>query len=306
MGGTRGVRVGYNPANQELFIRIPVERETTIPPTPFSEISLSIVSDDSGLVMQISTNTVSLFSEFHRFAEIVTEIYEQPNQTAYGAFNLAIQKWQELISSKSILTKDQQVGLYGELLFLNSLIKTHGPEVIVAWTGRSSDIPDRHDFRFNSIDFEIKTTKSSQRLHVIHGLEQLQPNLEHLLYVISIKIVDAGLGSGTSLVDLVRIVRKSLENNITCGTEFEMKLKKSGYKDLEAEHYQERFILSELPVLTLVDDKCPKITNETILYASSPEIGGRISDVQYRINFEGLGNAQGTDFFKKVLGEIEL
>ena len=306
MGGTRGVRIGYNPMKQSLFLRLPSERELHLPPIPYSELSIETVSDDSGIVMEISTQTVSLFSEFHRFAEIVTEIFEQPEQTAYSAFNLAIQKWRDLTSFKDLLTKDQQLGLFGELIFLHALIKENGPDSVIAWTGRGPTIPDRHDFRINTIDLEIKTTKSNQRIHIIHGLGQLQPSLAHLLFVLSIKLENAGLGLGNSLADQVKIIRSCLEDNIDYYNEFETRLIDSGYKDRDAEHYQEKLILSDLPVLIMIDSNCPRITREIISLSIPPEASGRISDVVYRVNFEGLGHVQGTKSYKNVLGNILL
>lgn len=306
MGGTRGVRVGYNPIKQELFIRLPTDRETQVPLFSYSELSLEIVSDDTGWVMQISTKTVSLFSEFHRFAEIVTEIFEQPDQTAYSAFDLAICNWQSLVSSKNFLTSDQQLGLYGELIFLLALIQVRGSDSISAWTGRDPIIADRHDFRLDAISLEVKTTRSTQRIHVIHGLGQLQPSLEHSLFILSLRLENAGLGMGKSLADLVKIIRFNLKQEVDQLSKFESKLENAGYKDPDEKHYQDKLILADLPMLIMVDEYCPRITNEIISLSLTPEISGRISDVSYRVNFEGLGQAQGSEFYKNILGDILL
>jgi len=112
------------------------------------------------------------------------------------------------------------------------------------------------------------------------------------------------MGFGISLHELVKNLRSSLKNNLDFLSEFESKLESSGFKDSDTDFYQENLILSDLPVLILIDKNCPRITKEILGFAFSDDNSSRISDVEYRINFDGLGFSQGTDLYKNILGEI--
>lgn len=306
MGGSRGIRIGFHPIIHSLFLRIPVNQGEKIPPIPYSELSAEIVKDDTGLVLELSTKNQELFPEFHKFAEIIAENYEKPGQTAFGAIEIAIQKLKDLTSLRKFLSKEQQLGLYGELLFLRSLLHVVGPAGVIGWTGRNIEIPDRHDFRFKDIDLEVKTTKRNQRIHMIHGMEQLHPSLGHTLYLLSIKLENAGLENGKSLVEIINDIRSFLDGFAIEKKEFEERLLWTGYKDVDAEFYGEKLTLSNPPVVILVDDTFPKITKEVLESTLSSEKLSRISDVSYWVNVEGLGNIQGSEHYQKIMGEILL
>lgn len=306
MGGTRDVRIGFNPTSQNMFIRLPIDAISTVPPSPYSEILVEVLKDETGFVLEIKTATSRLFREFHRFAEIITEDFEQPGKNAFGAFETAVIRWRELISRKDLLTDEQRLGLQGEIVFLRALINVYGIQSVFAWTGRNQSMPERHDFRIEDMDIEIKSTRGTRRIHIIHGLKQLQPSMGRTLYLLSIKFQDAGLGNGRNLCDEIEDVRLRLGNNTEERTEFEGRLLTAGYRDSDAEHYWEKFVFADPPVLIPVDDKCPKITMETISIATPPELSGRIDDVSYRLNFEGLGIAQGSEEYVRIFGKIQL
>jgi len=306
MGGNRGVQIGYNPSTQKMFVRIPMDAKTSIPPSPYNELTVDVYESESTIALEVSTKAQHLFREFHRFAGIVTEAFEVPGQTALGAFENAIHRWLELTSRKELLSKEQQLGLQGELTFLHALIKVHGPKAIYAWTGRNILLPERHDFRVGKTDIEIKSTRNLRRQHIIHGLEQLQSSEGHNLYLLSLKFEGAGLTGGKSLYNEVEDVRSLLEKDSTEHIEFENRIHSSGYKNDDAPHYQERFIFAESPMLVLVDDQFPRIVKNMLEMALPSERVGRITDVSYRIDIDGLGFPQGSHQFTDILGELHL
>ncbi|HCC79708.1 MAG: hypothetical protein A2X25_09040 [Chloroflexi bacterium GWB2_49_20] len=306
MGGTRNVRVGFDPISRSMFIRLPIDPETSVPPSTFAELESGVLKDETGFVLEIKTTAKQLFREFHRFAEIITEDFEQPGQTAFGAFETATHRWRELTSRKELLTEDQQLGLQGELVFLRSLLQVQRPQSIMAWTGRNKALAERHDFRINKIDIEVKSTRSSHRRHIIHGIGQLQASEGHILYLLSLKFEGAGLGLGRSLCDEIEGIRKSLANTEIERMEFESRLLSTGYNDNDAQHYQEKLILADPPVLVIVNDKFPRITREIMSETISPEVSGRIDDVSYRVDIEGLGVMQGSEAFTDVLGKLRM
>lgn len=306
MGGSRDVYIGFHPETRSMFIRLPVNPGLSIPPNPYAELEVSIKNDETGSILEITTQTERLFREFHRFAGIITEDFEEPKQTAMGAFEIAIHRWQELTSQKELLTNEQQLGLLGELVFLRALMEIQGSQSVQAWTGRKISNPERHDFRIAKMDIEIKSTQSSHRRHVIHGLHQLQPALGHDLFILSIKFESAGLGTGRSLVDEVEYIRSSMAKSAFDLMEFNNSLLSAGYHNEDSEHYQRKLVLADQPILVSVDDICPKITSEMVSKMLTPNLAGRIEDVSYRINIEGLGFEQNSVAFANILGKIRL
>lgn len=306
MGGTRGVRIGFNPTSQSMFIRLPINPRASIPPNPYVELAVKILKDETGSVLEITTTTDRLFREFHRFAGIITEDFEEPRQTAVGAFETAIHRWRELISRKGLLTDEQQLGLQGELAFLRALLRVHGPQSVLAWTGRNQSFPERHDFRIGTIEIEIKSTRSSHRHHIIHGLSQLQASASYKLYIFSIRFESAGVGGGRSLCDEIKDIRLTLGNAELELKEFNGRLLASGFRDEEAEHYQKKLILADLPMLIAVDDSCPRITRQMISNELPSELAARIDDLSYRVNLEGIGFMQDSEEFITILGKIRL
>jgi putative PD-(D/E)XK family protein DUF4420 len=306
MGGNKGVQVGFNPTTRNLFLRIPIDPNSSVPPSPYSELKVEISETDSGSFLEISTMAEHLYREFHKFAGIVTEDFELPGQTALGAFESAIRRWLELTSRIQLLSDEQQLGLQGELTFLHALIKTQGTQAVVAWTGRDPHLPERHDFRLGNVDIEVKATRGSRRQHIIHGLEQLQPSKGHTLYLLSLRFEGAGLNAGKSLYDEIQSIRRSLGNASTERSEFENRLLLTGYFDKDAEHYHDKLIFADDPVLAIVDERLPKITKNILESALQPEIAGRIGDVSYRIDIDGIGARQGSELFSQVLGKLKL
>ncbi len=306
MGGTRGVQVGFNPTTKIVFLRIPINPNFSVPPSPYSELKVEIAESDSGSFLEISTTSEHLFREFHKLAGIVTEDFELPEQTALGAFESAMQRWLELTSRIELLSEEKRLGLQGELALLRALIMSQGTQAVNAWTGRNPLLAERHDFRLGNVDIEVKSTRNTRRQHIIHGLEQLRPSEGHKLYLLSLRFESAGLSGGRSLHDEIEQIRSILGADSIERSEFENRIVLSGYLDKDAQHYQDRIIFADAPVLAIVDDRFPKITRDMLEETLQPEIAGRISDVSYRIDIDGFGVKQGSKQFSLVLGKLQL
>lgn len=187
----------------------------------------------------------------------------------------------EILAGRGGLSRDQQVGLFGELLVLLSLGAHLGSEEAVkAWRG-----PDReeHDFGLADSDLEVKTTTFEERSHWINSVAQLYPSPGRALRLLSIQVTTAGAEPGMSLAEIVQTARTrpgmpTVELNHT--------LEAAGYYDRHADLYQSRWRLRSMPKFYLIDDKFPALTNE-LLFANVPQ-AERITDIRYRIHLEGL------------------
>lgn len=302
MGGSRGVTIGFEPAASHLYVRLPTPSDEA-PRDAFAGLNVQVRQVDKSFVLEIGTECVGMFREFHRFAGLLTEDFEDPSQTAIGAFEKAIERWREFTARRELLTPEQQTGLYGELLLLDAAIRLMGPASINSWIGSDPRLPARHDFRMHAVDIEVKTTRSRERCHFVHGLEQLQPAPNHRLYILSIRTEPAGTGEGVSLADLVVRVRDQLKKDTNHSRTFELKLSTAGYLDADASFYSERLSLADSPRVIPVNEDCPRLTPGTLGKVLPSTIARRIEQVSYRIDLEGLGFEQGsTDYDKVFMG----
>jgi len=303
IGGTRGVRLGWDQSSGRLFVRLPAPHGTTVPPNTLAELDVQVRTDKTEPVLEVSTTESRLYREFHRFAGLLCEDFEDPKQTPFGAFNAALARWKEFTATRQRLTEEQQLGLFGELLTLEGVVKVEGASAISAWTGRDPQMPGRHDFRIGLLDLEVKTTRLSRRRHMIHGLGQLRPANGHKLFILSIRLEAAGAHSGRSLAEQTTAVRSRLGVAADVRHVFEAKLASAGYRDSDDPLYSARFILADPPRLIPVDRGCPQIVAPMISDRIPEDVAGRIDEVSYRVDLEGLGVAQGTDEYKLLLGD---
>ena len=90
-----------------------------------------------------------------------------------GAVAAGVARHRDIFASRGAMTTEKEVGLLGELLFLEFLIHQIGAgPAISAWQGPLSE---EHDFTFDSVHVEVKSTSSERRRHIINGLDQLVP-----------------------------------------------------------------------------------------------------------------------------------
>lgn len=305
MGGTRGVSIGFDPVVRRLFLRLPLEKNAKVPASPYAELDLEARQQGSITVLEIFTTADHLFRDFHRLAGLLAEDFERPGQTAVGAFLAVVERWRELTTKRSLLSPEEQLGLVGELVVLNALISKHGPVALSSWTGRAKDMPERHDFRIGAIDVEVKSTRGSQRQHVVHGLRQMEPSKGHDLFLVSLRFEAAGMGNGSGLSERVQAVRRILSVNHLALEEFEAKLAAARFRTSDMAHYQERLILADTPMLIPVDTSFPRLVPSMVSKAMGPALASRIdNDVVYRVNVEGLGTPLSASAHAHLFGPI--
>lgn len=306
IGGTRDVRIGYDPRESRFYVRLPAPENTELPFAAYSQLVVELRQDETGYFLEVSTRAPRYFPEFHRFASLLAEEYEVSDQTAAGAFHSAVKSWQEFLSRRAILTPEQQIGLFGELLVLEALMRRDGASAVMAWIGRSTAGPARHDFRIGKFDLEIKTARSAVRLHFIHGLHQLVAAPGHELYLLSVLLEAAGVSEGCTLSDQVQKIRMLVGANEASRHDLETKLASALYRDEDSGFYDERLMIAAEPHLILVDKNCPRITPTLLAREMSTEVASRIAQVSYQVNLGGLGAPPGTRTFEAVLANVKV
>jgi hypothetical protein len=304
MGGNRNVTIGCDPMARRFFARIPGDPSTGTPERPFAAVLVGWRRDSTGHQLEISTSDSSVFRELHRFTGLLTEDLETAGGDTTKAFATAVDRWGRLFRSAEIMSREQQVGLLAELLFLVGLIQAEGPESVLSWTGRAPAGPGRHDFELVDVDVEVKATTSRERWHFVHGTQQLQAAPDRALHLLSFRFEPSGAGPGRTLSGEVARIRELLGGNASLLAVFENNLRTTGYRDDHAPYLSGPLRQADRARLVPVNNDCPRLTQANVETVLTPQLTARLRDLSYRINVDGLGAPEGSDEFSAVLGTL--
>lgn len=146
-------------------------------------------------------------------------------------------KWRRFWSgvAQGELSKEQQLGLFGELWFLNRwLAPSVGVErAIKMWRGPAGA---RNDFEASGIAIEVKTTGRVDRTHVVHGLDQLLAPPGGQLMLFSLFVREEASGA-QSLPLQVAEARGLIAEDYAHQSQFDALIHAAGYDDRLASEY---------------------------------------------------------------------
>jgi len=194
------------------------------------------------------------------------------------AVEAQLEAWRDLVAAITETEGTSAVGALGELAFLRAALEL-GHDAS-CWVGMTSG---EIDFRFGSLECEIKTSTGSHHDHVIHGDNQLTPSPGAELVLVSILVAQAEDAHGTSIDQLVGdlsklgIHRPVLEGQLTTSRNVKV-------SDPIA---HKGFVLRSAPAGFSIGATFPALTAAAVkmLY---PSEGHRIRDIQYRLRLDGL------------------
>jgi hypothetical protein len=235
---------------------------------------------DALKTFRLSLNNVSDWYLFYQFIELIVRNMSNGALLANG-YSAAVDEWRSLLAARTRLSTEREIGLFGELLFVESLLKTFGRSFdISCWTGPKSE---EHDFKFANRDLEVKTTTSESRSHRITSLTQLEPSPNKELYLLSIQITRDGSIASTlpELVDRVRALLQVKDHE-----KFADLLCKSQFHEDARDLLTTKWGLRSSPNTYLVDETFPSLTDRNI--SMSPSLRSLVSDIEYRVNVSTL------------------
>lgn len=173
-------------------------------------------------------------------------------------------KWRRFWSgiNHGLLSKEQQLGLFGELWFLSRwLSPSIGPrKAVQMWRG---PIGARNDFEVSGLGVEVKTSGQLDSVHVIHGLEQLLEPLGGALLLYCLSVSDESSGV-ESLPDVVKAMRGCLAEDYATLSQFDSMLYASGYEDQHATEYGKLLLRIRSESLFRVTAGFPRLVPESI------------------------------------------
>lgn len=192
-------------------------------------------------------------------------------------------KWRRFWSgiSQPLLSREEHIGLFGELWFLSRWL---GPSVGLAtgvrmWRG---PMGARNDFEAKLIGIEIKTSSRADAMHRINGLEQLMEPPGGSLLLMSIVVRDEASATN-DLPTLIAEVRLGLANDFNALSHFDSCLYAARYEDALADEYAKLKLRIRAEELYRVVSEFPRLIPSSL---KQPPAQG-IRSVNYDLSLDG-------------------
>ncbi len=191
-------------------------------------------------------------------------------------------KWRRFWSgvNQGVLSKEQQLGLFGELWFLSRWLcpSVGTAKALQMWRGPAGS---RNDFEVQGMGIEVKTTGRVDAVHVIHGLDQLLEPPGGVLFLYSLSVRDEASGTDC-LPKVVNEMRGRLAEDYQALLQFDAAVYAAGYDDRLASEYGRLVLRVRDEGLYRVTDGFPRLVPASV-------IGGLpagLSAVNYELNLD--------------------
>ena len=300
VAGKHRAWISFDAIRAELAVEIE-QKKAELPAVLPQAISIRLTKDANGSeLLVMATTSAELRRYFYDFAVEVLDLTQRGEYTAKSAVDEAWKRWGELIEQQSVLSRERQVGLIGELHLLHLLAAAHGWSFAIdAWHRTALA---EHDFCLQFCDVEVKTTTSNRRVHTIGSIDQLLPSPNRPLYILSNQFAVAPklAANSFSLASTVQDSLKKLENDLALQNAFKQRLAQVGWRESHTGYYQTTFVIRDLARLVLVDDFCPRIVPQMLIDGLG-SVSSRIESVMYSIDVSDLGWQEGTAEYVKVI-----
>ena len=197
------------------------------------------------------------------------------------------------------LTKEAQIGLFGELLFLAAHLVDRVPahDLVNAWKGPTGG---NQDFDIGGRCVEVKSTTVIPPVTVnIASMTQLDETLVELLLLCHVSLVLDGR-DGESLPELVDRLRATIQiQDVSALDGFNAKLIEAGYLDSHSELYSDTRYRHRETTFFKVTDGFPRIV--------ARDLRGGISECSYTVLLTACAPYEvgGTEAIAALLNEKE-
>lgn len=242
---------------------------------PFPEHNktwVALVRNRSGNMAMFTLMAVDVLSAVERHvSNKLTDSFE--------LFVRRVRAWQNFmrVGNSGILSPEDEIGLFGELLFLQELIQTGLPLDIAirSWRGPSGDV---HDFSLGSGAVEVKTTSNKGSFMArISSLQQLDDSIVAPLYLCAIRLQIQE--DGHTLPELVESVAGLFVGDNLNAIKFCNRILSAGYHADFANSYHRRFGLV-FRAFYVVDAGFPRLI--------AGNVPSAVTKVTYYVNLDGL------------------
>lgn len=227
----------------------------------FKGVQIFTIEAENNIELNIYLLDNELKDIFSLFIQNILEDIQKSvseNEALITTLNV-VSKWKKLFDKINFsgLTLEQQKGLIGELLFLNTLLNNEKPvaNVINTWTSAEQDF-DSKDFTLGTVGVEVKFTASKQpRIKVSNERQLDAENLSDLFLILY--STEAVKDNGISLNSIVEQTRQKISTEDE-RIVFNAKLQLNGYFDEDISNYGSLYSLKRMFVFNVTSD-FPKI-----------------------------------------------
>ncbi|MDY0872661.1 PD-(D/E)XK motif protein [Dongia rigui] len=246
-----------------LLLLVPVSRGPTtqkIPDLNGLKVRYRRLETGDFLVVTAHPSHERVFTPFCReFVEAILVDYREP----WAAVAATIRAWQSAWKpSRQQMDKTTQVGLFGELFVLETLmIPCLGSAAVEQWSGPDSE---RHDFVGDQLHIEVKTTRKSRHEHEISRLDQLTAPSGCQLLMISVQLEET-IGGRETIATRVDSIIEAMRKDAASLDLFLAKMVSMGWsEEMRDSGELLRFNLREVSAYE-VDDEFPRFPDNLAL-----------------------------------------
>ena len=221
------------------------QRIQSIKPRNGFEISFDDGNPDSGniacFIFPRSKENVDLFLLF--ISDLAQVAGESDSKEATQVLIERLAQWATFFDKcpSGILSNKEQIGLFGELHFLQIYLEKDLHEIVNYWVGPEAATKD---FVFVSLAVEVKTTARNDNNRIYISDENQLDDTGFDSLILCNLIVSEDSFDGYTLPELIEYIRKLLVNHDNELSRFNILLEKAGYKDVFADLYDKSFSLS--------------------------------------------------------------
>ncbi|MBE1581156.1 PD-(D/E)XK motif protein [Amycolatopsis roodepoortensis] len=273
------------PSKPEIGLRVRVDYDVEAPDTGLHNILTRVVVHDGTPFFEVAITSPALFRDAYPVLCSMADRIQLSGLSPSEALWATLDKMSTLLLAPDSLSREREVGLFGELVVVGGLIGSVGTtKAVEAWRGGTEE----HDFGLPSQDVEVKTTIGERRRHWIESLTQLEPTGKRPLWLVSHQLTTAGAGRGRTLSDLVDTIRSEIGSG-PARSGFESRLADAGWHDDHRERLKTRWTRRSPSQAYPVNETFPRLT-ESGLRSSGIQLVA-IPEVRYRVDLTDLATA---------------
>lgn len=258
----KNIGVDISPFSNLRDLQVSMQTDSSFPQNNL--LIIKLLYDQSRDVFAVMCeNMVQSVLSLHSEREVVKTIINQ------------LGKWQMLFEKLKGegLTPAEQLGLYGELHFIQKYIaRQDAVQVLNSWVGADREI---RDFQYNDWALEVKTTAGNNHQKVsVSSERQLDETRLDNLFLFHLSVETSKM-NGESLNAKVNAIREVIRDNISALNTFNNKLIDAGYFYRHTHLYEEKCYQTRDENYYKVDSDFPRIKES--------EIRSGVGDVKYSI-----------------------
>lgn len=215
-----------------------------------------------------------------------TAIGTNSEMAALNQIERRYKQWQQLFKrvNDKLLSKEEQQGLFGEMLFLKSLLEKEPQPYTMILKGWHGPEYDHKDFRYGDNWFEVKTIKEGVSSIKIASIEQLDAETDGTLVVYTLYTADKNTTHAWSLYKLYHELLKLLQRDGDAMMMFINKINMIGWEDRK--EYDEEYFTGRFTSYD-VNDTFPRISLKSL-----PE---QVEKVTYTLPLKSLDSWHRSD-----------